>query len=181
MTRGPKGYSTLQVALHWTIAALVIFQLLVNEGMQDAFDDWVDGDPVNEMNWAILHISVGVSVLLLAIVRVVVRWYRGVPPPHEGTSPFLRFVGWLTHMLLYGFIFLMPLTGAIAWFFQIEFSAELHELGRLVLIPLIGLHVIGGLVEHFVFQNDTLVRMLRPERSRVAIPVARAEAQSEKR
>lgn len=164
MTQGPRGYSTLQVVLHWTIAALVIFQLLINEGMQDAFDDLLDGDAVEEMNWALLHIGVGLTVLLLAFVRVLVRWRRGVPPPHEGTSQLVRWISWLTHVLLYGFIFFMPLTGALAWFFGIEFSAELHELGRLVLIPLIGLHVIGGLVEHFVFGNDTLMRMLGPQR-----------------
>ncbi|HEY9013362.1 MAG TPA: cytochrome b/b6 domain-containing protein [Devosia sp.] len=162
MTNKSRGYSPLQVVLHWTIAALVIFQLLVNGGMQDAFDDLLNGDPIEEMNWALLHIGVGVTVLLLAIVRVLARWRLGAPP-HEGTSQLVRWISWLTHLLLYGFIFFMPSTGALAWFFGIEFSAELHELGRLILIPLIGLHVIGGLVEHFVFQNDTLMRMLRLE------------------
>ena len=58
----------------------------------------------------------------------------------------------------------MPLTGALAWFFGIELSATLHETGRLLLIPTIGFHVLGGLAEHFVFRNDSLVRMLRPSR-----------------
>ena len=73
----------------------------------------------------------------------------------------LRWLGLATHLLLYGFIFLMPLTGAAAWFLGLEFSAELHEIGRLILVPAIGFHVIGALAEHFVFRNDTLMRMLR--------------------
>ena len=59
----------------------------------------------------------------------------------------------------------MPLTGAVAWFGGFEISAEIHELGRLILIPLILLHIAGGLAEHFVFRNDTLMRMVRPTRS----------------
>jgi cytochrome b561 len=158
----PTGYSALQIGLHWTIAALVIFQLVVNEAMQDAFDDRVDGDYVEDFPGAVLHIIVGLTVLALAIVRVIVRLTRGAPPPHRDKPVILVWVGMLTHLLLYGFIFAMPITGAIAWFGLSEGSAEFHELGRLILIPLIGFHALGGLAEHFVFRNDSFVRMLRP-------------------
>lgn len=158
----PKGYSPIQVTLHWTIAALVIFQLLVNEAMQHAFADRLDGERIEEMGGALLHMGVGISVLVLAVLRLAIRIIRGVPPPHDDAPRVLGWLGLATHILLYGFIFAMPLTGAIAWFFGIEASAELHELGRLILIPAIGLHVLGALVEHFVFRNDTLKRMLRP-------------------
>ena len=159
-----RGYSALQIVLHWTIAALVVFQLLVNEGMQDAFDDRIDRDPVEDMDAALVHITVGLTVLALAVIRLAVRLNLGVPPSHNDKPAILNWLGWATHMALYGFIFLMPLTGAIAWFGGLEFSAELHELGRLVLIPLIGLHVLGALAEHFVFRNDSLIRMLVPKR-----------------
>lgn len=157
----PTGYSRLQIVLHWTIAALVIFQLLVNGGMQDAFDDRMDGDAVEDMGWAILHISVGVTILALAVLRLFVRLRRGAPPPHDDKPAFINWIGFLTHLALYGFIFLMPVTGAFAWFGGSDFSAELHEFGRLLLIPLIVLHAAGALAEHFFFRNDTLVRMLR--------------------
>ena len=158
----PRGYSRVQIALHWTIAALVIFQLFVNEAMQHAFADRLDGEPADELAGALLHMAVGVTVLVLAVIRLAIRLKRGVPPPHSDAPRLLGWLGLATHILLYGFIFLMPLTGAAAWFLGLEFSAELHEIGRLILVPAIGLHVIGGLVEHFVFRNDTLMRMLRP-------------------
>ena len=158
----PKGYSALQIILHWTIAALVIFQLVVNEAMQDAFDDRIDGDRVEDFPGAALHIVVGLTVLALALIRVIVRLYRGAPPAHDDKPAILNWIGYATHALLYGFIFAMPLTGAVAWFGLSEGSAELHELGRLILIPLIGLHALGALAEHFVFRNDSLARMLRP-------------------
>lgn len=157
----PKGYSTIQIVLHWTIAALVIFQLLVNEAMQHAFSDRLDGERIDEMGGALLHIAVGIAILVLAAIRLVVRVMRGTPAPHQDTPALLNWLGHAVHILLYGFIFFMPLTGAIAWFFGVEFSAELHEIGRLILVPAIGLHVIGALAEHFVFRNDTLKRMLR--------------------
>jgi cytochrome b561 len=157
----PKGYSTIQIVLHWTIAALVIFQLFVNEAMQHAFSDRLDGERIDEMGGALLHIAVGIAILVLAAIRLVVRVMRGTPAPHQNTPALLNWLGHAVHILLYGFIFFMPLTGAIAWFFGVEFSAELHEIGRLILVPAIGLHVIGALAEHFVFRNDTLQRMLR--------------------
>ena len=157
----PKGYSTIQIVLHWTIAALVIFQLFVNEAMQHAFSDRLDGERIEEMGGALLHVSIGVAVLVLAALRLAIRTIRGVPPPHDDAPAILRWLGVATHLLLYGFIFAMPLTGAVAWFLGIEPAAELHELGRLILVPAIGLHVVGALAEHFVFRNDTLKRMLR--------------------
>lgn len=156
----PSGYSNVQIALHWTIAALVIFQLFVNTGMQDAFDDRLDQGSTDEMGAAILHIAVGVTVLVLAVVRVFVRLTRGVPPAHEDNPAIINWIGYATHFLLYGFILFMPLTGAIAWFSGVELSAQLHELGRLVLVPAICLHALGGLTEHFVFRNNSLRRML---------------------
>lgn len=157
----PKGYSRIQIILHWTIAALVIFQLFVNEAMQQAFSDRLDDEHIAEMDGALLHIGVGLTVLAFATVRLAVRITRGAPAPHAGTPAILRWLGLATHVLLYGFIFAMPLTGATAWFFGIEFMAELHEFGRLILVPAIGFHILGALAEHFVFRNDTLKRMLR--------------------
>ena len=103
-----------------------------------------------------------VTILVLAIIRLAIRLTRGAPPAHRDKHAILIWIGYATHFALYGFIFLMPFTGALAWFFGIELSAEIHEIGRLILIPTIGLHILGGLAEHFVFKNDSLLRMLRP-------------------
>jgi cytochrome b561 len=158
----PEGYSLAQIILHWTIAAMVIFQLVFNGPMQEAFDDRIDGEPIDEMGGALIHAGVGLTILALAVIRLLLRFSRGVPLAHEDKSPVLVWIGYATHLLLYGFIFLMPITGGLAWFFGIEISAEIHEIGRLILIPAIGFHVLGALAEHFVFKNDSLVRMLRP-------------------
>ena len=45
----PRGYSRLQIGLHWTIAALIVIQLVYNEPMQRAFDDRVEGDGIGHL------------------------------------------------------------------------------------------------------------------------------------
>ena len=81
---GPSHYSWLQIALHWTIAALVIFQLVVNSGMQNAFDDMMDGHGVEDFGWAALHIGVGITVLVLAAIRLAEPVPRDAPAPPAG-------------------------------------------------------------------------------------------------
>lgn len=159
-----KGYSFAQVALHWLIAALVVFQLLVNEGVSDAYDGRLDGEPTSDEGWAMLHVGAGLTIMALAMVRLAIRIVRGAPPLHRDKPGPLIWLAGTTHVLLYGFILLMPLTGALAWFGLIESAGELHELGRWVLIPLVLMHAAGAMAEHFYFKNDSLVRMLRPER-----------------
>ena len=157
----PKGYSTLQITLHWVIAVLVVLQLLVNEEVRAAFNDRLDaGGEALEIG-TLVHITAGLTVLALALLRLCVRLMRGAPELDRQVPLSLRWLAHLTHALLYGFIIAMPLTGAIAWFGLAEWSAELHELGRLILIPAVGAHVVGALVEHFVFRNDSLKRMLQ--------------------
>jgi cytochrome b561 len=162
----PAGYSRLQIALHWTIAALIVFQLVYNAPMQAAFDSRLDGADAVPEGGALVHIVVGTTVLVLAAVRLAVRFIRGAPPAHADNPPLVIWVGYATHFALYVMIFAMPITGLAAWFAGAPVVAEVHEIGRLVLIALIGLHVLGALAEHFVFRNDGLLRMLRPARSR---------------
>jgi cytochrome b561 len=160
----PKGYSLLQIALHWVIAALVVFQLAVNEGVQDAFKDRAEGSKPEDDLGAALHIAVGLTILVLTAVRLMIRLRRGAPEMHRSNPPLVNIIGHAAHIALYGFLIGMPVTGAIAWFTGLELSAELHELGRLVLIPLIAAHVLGALAEHFVFKTDSLMRMLGADR-----------------
>ncbi len=159
----PKGYSTLQVTLHWTIAALVIFQLVVNDAVQIAFDSRMDGSAMVATVMAIVHVSIGLSILGLSCLRLAVRLWRGVPPAPAGNSAIVHWLGSAAHLTLYVFIIGMPISGAIAWFGGSDVSAEIHELARLLLIPLIALHVAGALFEHMILRNDTLTRMLQPE------------------
>ena len=75
----------------------------------------------------------------------------------------IALAGMLAHLALYFLMFAMPLTGVIAWFGRNEIAADLHEMGQLIPTLLIGLHVLGALAEHFMFGQNTLLRMFRTE------------------
>jgi cytochrome b561 len=165
--REPRGYSLLQVALHWTIVVLIAFQLLFHDAIGDVFDDRMDGDAIRaeDQLGAMLHVAVGASILVLAIIRILVRLRRGAPPVPPQHNAAMRFVATATHVVLYGFIFLQPLSGASAWFLGVEMPAKVHTfLVWYIFAPVVALHIAGALAEHFVFRTNVLRRMLKPER-----------------
>lgn len=159
----PTSYSGLQIALHWIIAALVVAQFAVNADVRIAFRDRVAGAGAEGVvdGWAWFHIIAGLVILALTALRLMIRLVRGAPAAEPGIPPFLALLATLAHIALYGFLLLMPLTGALAWFTGSAPFGTLHEIGRLILIPLIGVHALAALIEHFVMRNDTLRRMLR--------------------
>src|SRR5690606_32021629 len=68
----PERYTNLQLLLHWLVAALVAFQYLFNEGIMASWHFYAHGDaaPPADFSGANLHVLVGLTVLLLAIVRL---------------------------------------------------------------------------------------------------------------
>jgi cytochrome b561 len=163
--RHTDSYSRLQITIHWTIAVLIVLQLTINGDIQAAFAQRLASGDMTASAGAMVHIVVGISILALALVRLGLRLVRDVPASPPGNSSVVNFLSHATHLLLYGFLFLMPITGLAAWLLGLEWAATLHELGRLVLIPAIFLHITGVVVEELVLDNRILKRMLRPERT----------------
>ena len=160
------GYSGAQIALHWTVAALVVAQIVLHDGMVAAYaaGRGVGTATESELFLADLHVAFGIAVFALALLRVALRVRRGAPPPPQDEHPALRIAAKATHFALYALILLMPVTGGLAWFGGIEAMAELHGAGKAAILALVGLHVLGALYQHFYLRTDVLRRMLRPER-----------------
>jgi cytochrome b561 len=159
----PSGYTTIQIVLHWLVAVLVLIQLFVTEGIEHAWRAFRRGtelapDDVFLANW---HVWAGITIFSLAAIRLIIRFSRGAPPPPANESWPLRAIAALTHFALYAFILLMPLSGFVAWFGIFPDAADIHELGKLPLLVLIGLHAAGALWQHFIARNDVLRRMIR--------------------
>lgn len=129
-----------------------------------------------------LHFMLGMSVLLLALVRVWVRVASGPAPRIEPTPPLWQHrLASAAHILLYLLILMMPLSGWVILsaagkpipFFglelppitgkDLEFSKSIkswhEEIGELG-IGLIALHVVAALYHHLMVKDDTLKRML---------------------
>ncbi len=160
------GYSGAQIALHWIIAVLVIQQFVLHDGIVAAYAAGRgDGAATeSELFLADFHVASGIAIFTLALLRVVLRLRRGVPPPPQDEHPALRLAARATHLALYAIILLMPVTGGLAWFGGVEAMAEVHSAAKMAILALVLLHIAGAIYQHFIVKTDVLRRMLRPER-----------------
>jgi cytochrome b561 len=154
-----SGYSTLQIGLHWGIAALILFNYLYSDGMEDSLDGMMEagGSPVAMAGW---HVWVGVAVLALVLVRLGVRTLSGVPEPLGDRGSLMVRAAGIGHLLLYVLMVAVPVGGTLAWFWGVEDAGDLHIYAANALMILAGVHAAASLVHHFLLKDRTLVRML---------------------
>jgi len=100
-----QRYTGIAIALHWAIAAFILFNLL---------SGWVmEGLPKGDLKHVVvsLHASSGLTVLVLSIARI--AWRLGHRPPALDSSltRLERLAASTVHGLLYGMMFAMPLVG----------------------------------------------------------------------
>lgn len=106
MSRAPLRYGAVAIALHWLIALAVIVNIVI--GLD--FADLPNSDP-DKFMLAQLHKSIGLTVLMLSLVRVGWRLVHPVPPLPAGMSPVLRLTARAVQVLLYLLIVIIPLSG----------------------------------------------------------------------
>jgi len=108
----PKRYHPALVALHWIIAVLIFgtaFLAMGGEGEgRGGGGSTIAGFPILG-----LHMILGLTVLVLLIVRLLIRWRTQRPAWASTGSTFLDKVGELTHWALYFFTFAITITGLI--------------------------------------------------------------------
>jgi cytochrome b561 len=156
----PVSYNRTQVLLHWIIAALVAFQIVFHDGIEELWNARMTG-AIPNVPTPTPHTIVGLLILILMIWRVVVRLRNGAPPPPADEHPALRFLAGATHALFYVLLLAMPVSGAVAWFGGLELPAEAHELAAKLLIALVLLHLVAALVHRFWFRSGVVERIVR--------------------
>jgi cytochrome b561 len=164
MNRQPArtGYSGLQIALHWIVVALVFFQLVFGEDMARLFRAVSRGQtPEPDVSlWGDFHIWAGFAILAAVALRLALR-VRHVPVQEEGSAVLAR-LAWITHAAFYVLLIALPITGALAYYFDMPEMGEIHELGKPLMIALIAIHVLAALWHQFVRRDGLLVRMVVP-------------------
>ncbi|QSA97577.1 cytochrome b [Methylococcus sp. EFPC2] len=181
MTTESQHYTATAKWLHWIIAVLIIFLLILGF--------YMSGLPRGPDKTALvqLHKSVGIIVLTLATVRVGWRLRHKPPALPASMSWFLKKATHSIHWTLYLLMFLQPLSGwvmssargfpvSIAGIIPLpslvekdealaEILKERHEfLGWALVLLIIG-HVVAALKHHFVDKDDVLLRMaIRPNK-----------------
>jgi len=177
-SRRPGGrYSSVSVALHWLIAALLIAQIFVG----GAFSELPRNDPAKGERFA-LHLSLGVTILLLSLARLGWRLSHPAPPLPSHYKAWERVLARANHVLFYVVLIGMPLSGWImtsggprpypeVWGVvpwpklpgaeAVETPAGyFHDWGPWIFWGLLALHVAGALKHQLLDRDGTLWRML---------------------
>ncbi len=176
-SRSPsERYGAVAQAFHWLIAALVVIQFVLADLAVDL--------PIGAHKLALFarHKSVGMTVLMLAVVRLLWRLKHRPPELPAGMARWERLLARATHAAFYVLLFAMPVTGwlmssaknySVSWFglftwpnligkneSAFEWLRSAHDIMSGVLFVIAVLHILAALKHHFWNKDDVLVRML---------------------
>jgi cytochrome b561 len=171
---GPDRYTRTAICLHWAVAILAIFMLVLGYVMV-----WVPRETPLRGPLFDLHKSLGMIVFLLMISRLAWR-LRYRPPALAGVPRATVILALTVHWLLYGLLLLQPLTGYLASafgsygvaFFGLPAAPFIapnpaaraglltaHHVLAWLLTALAGLHVLAAWLHHAQRRPDIAARM----------------------
>ena len=179
-------YSTVAVILHWLIAGLIIWNVLIG---------WSADELRGMEKLAKLqpHKTIGITVLILSVIRLIWRLTHRPPVLNPHMKPWERFLAHLVHWSLYAAMIAIPLSGwamssasklitiypirlgPVEWpamsFLtnlppdQMRQAHEVLENGhklmaKVMIYGLVPLHILGALKHQFIDRQDEFYRML---------------------
>lgn len=177
-------YGRIAVALHWIVAAGVLFAVTMG-----LFIGNVEESDTTEQVLAI-HKSMGLTIFVLVCVRLVWRLTHRPPALPASMPAYQRTAASLTHGLLYVTLLAMPIAGYVAvaargretrffGLFEVpqwtplsrvlsQNATTVHVYGQYLLYALLAAHIGAALYHRFVLKDDVLNRMWprRPEKHR---------------
>jgi cytochrome b561 len=176
LRNSPESYGSLAKLLHWSIVILIIAQYFLAESAHDL------PDGVEKLSIISNHKSLGMLVLILAVVRIgwrVVNGRNPAPVPMPGWQTKVAAAG---HGLLYLLLLAQPISGwmmssaanyPVTLFGLFQFPAivgpdheahetleDVHEFIFELLLVVAVLHALAALYHHFFLKDDSLRRML---------------------
>ena len=99
----------VSIVLHWTMALLIIWQIWIGIWMSGAIND--PETQAAAYDAFQFHKSLGLTLLVLAVLRLLWRLAHRVPPLPEHMPAWQKLAARLSHILLYVLIVLIPLSG----------------------------------------------------------------------
>jgi cytochrome b561 len=105
--RTERRYGAVSIGLHWTIAALIVVQIGLGWWMGEGLPDHSPAQARVEL----IHISVGLTILLLVLVRIGVRLSHPAPAPPARAPLWERALARFTHLVFYVLMLALPLSG----------------------------------------------------------------------
>lgn len=173
-----QRFGRISIALHWLMAFMLIGLYLLGLYMVDLgyYDPWYH-DSLS------IHKAVGILAAILLVIRYL--WARLQPRPmHLNPEKTVNtLAAKAAHALLYLLMFVLVISGYListskgqgidvfGWFEfpallaenaeRGELAGDVHDIAATGFIVLVGLHAAASLIHHFVFKDNTLLRMLR--------------------
>jgi cytochrome b561/polyisoprenoid-binding protein YceI len=182
-------YSKTAMTFHWLIAAALAFQF----GLGEAFEHLPRGKLL--FDTAQFHKSIGITILILTLIRIAVRFTKPRPAP-MGDHGWAERLASITHMGLYAFMLIAPLSGWLmtsaskfaipTYLFNIipwpdfpfvagmeaaskhnlhEVAEEVHAIVAKLGLALFILHVAGALRHQFLLKEPLIERMVPVKRA----------------
>lgn len=174
-------YGAITKLLHWSVFLLFFYQYVGGNLMtRVARDQTLLG--MTQDHWYNWHKSIGLVLLAFAVLRLLWRKSSALPDWAEGLTPSERAISHRNETLLYGAMFLMPLTGYLyvmaggygvklfgLWNLSNPIGKQttlatiahfMHILLAYCALMVISWHVGLGLKKHFFEDSGFLHRML---------------------
>ena len=99
-----QRFTPLQRTLHWLVAVCILTMLFIGVGMASSVAP-------KYLTLAAIHKTLGIAILILALIRLAVRLRYGAPPlPLDLPEP-MKLAAYLSHYALYALMIAMPLIG----------------------------------------------------------------------
>ena len=194
--RPSQRYTSVAIILHWVMALGIIALASLGLAMTH-----LTLSPMRVFQLYQLHKSIGITILLAAFLRLAWRLMNHPPPLPMAMPTIERIAAVGGHLLLYVFLFALPLTGwalVSASVFDIPtvlygvvpwphlpflstladkepveaFLKTVHAYGAWALIALVSAHAAAALRHHFILRDDVLLRMF-PGRRKPSITATR--------
>ena len=176
MTTKSDAYTRAAICMHWAIALFIFAAFPLGVYMHDLLLSPYKLRLFNYHKW------IGVTVLILAVVRTVWRHIYRPPDLPATMAGWEQSAAFAMHIFLYVLILVAPLTGWLmssATGFQTVlfgviplpdlvgkdkelglFLLELHRNMDYLLIALVGIHIAAALKHHFLSHDDVLSQMI---------------------
>lgn len=163
-------YGSVAILIHWASAAAVIIAFAAGFAVAELLP------PAQQAVVLIAHVALGLSVLVLTLLRIVWWWVADKAPAHSAGEPAWRRVAARTvHLGLYVILILMAFSGIATMVLSgglpailaggplPDFSTLLprvtHGLMSKILLLLFVLHVAAALWHQYVLRDNLLARM----------------------
>lgn len=177
LTNTAQKFGIITRFLHWSIFGIFVLQYFLVYRRE-----YFPKDAPEKLQYILLHKSLGVVVLLLAILMIFWRHLGKRPTFVANMTRFEKKLAGSVHVLLYILMLAMPLTGiamsmysgyGVSLFGQFDLPIlvdknvdiagifhEMHEWISYAVIGIVGLHILGALIHHFIRKDETLKRMI---------------------